>query len=274
MEFYREISLNIECAPTGYTYAVPFLVSLYDYWSNQRSRPIDKSFAADSTSWKKFRILGTLYRRAYSNLCQCRIRYVIAAGFLLAGGLITSRFHDGKESTYICPIISGLALRLHIFRLLNVFLDSLILIGAAELSRDVRTQEARRGMLVSWSYPLLVSFLALGAHDNTSNLCLQGVAIFWAITGAIIAKRTTGVGPNGFIDAHYLRSAFGQSVLVVFLLLSASQMVGFRSHLTVLIANWHRSGTMVLWGFPCWEVLSPFISRGHPRCLMDKCHIR
>lgn len=52
------------------------------------------------------------------------------------------------------------------------------------------------------------------------------MAIFWTITGAIIAKRN-GVGDNGLIDGQYFQSAFAQSTLVTLLLLSASQMVGF-----------------------------------------------
>lgn len=157
VEFYRETTLNAECAPTGYAYTIPFLVSLYDYWRNQRRRTIEKSFASDSASWGKLRILASLCRRTYSNLCQSRPRYVIASAFLLAGGLITSWFPDGRESTFICPITFGLAQRLHFFKVLDVFLDLSILIGAAELSRDAQPQEARKQTHATWGCGLLVS---------------------------------------------------------------------------------------------------------------------
>lgn len=164
--FFREITLHSECAPTGYSYAIPFLVSIYDYWRNQRYQATEKPVVTDSLRGC-FRTLFTLCRRAYFSLCQSRLRYVISAAFVLAGGLITSRFDDGKESTYICPITSGLAPRLHIFKILSVFLDSLILIGAAELSRDARPHEARKQTLVSWGYGLLVS-LHMFAMGRTS----------------------------------------------------------------------------------------------------------
>lgn len=169
VEFYRQIAYNTECASTGYTYAIPFLVSLYDYWRNQRRPAIEESATADSALHGKSQILATLYRRVYFSFCRCRLRYVISAAFLLAGGLVTSRFHDGKESTYICPIISGLAPRLQLFKLLNVVLDTLILIGAAEISRDARSQDARKQTLVSWGYGLLVSRLTHQIWRGVSN---------------------------------------------------------------------------------------------------------
>ena len=167
IEFYRQITSNTECAPVRYTYASPFLVSLYDYWRNQRRRAIDRRTAADSALHGKFQIVVALYRQAHFGLCQCRLRYFISAVFLLAGGLITSRFQDGKDSSYICPITFGLAPRLQLFKLLNVFLDSLILIGAAELSRDARPQETRKQTLFSWGYCLLVSRLASTSWRET-----------------------------------------------------------------------------------------------------------
>lgn len=165
VEFYRETSLYSECAPTGYSYAIPFVVSLYDYWRNQRHRAVEKPVVTESASRGRLRKLLALCRRAYLSLCQCRPRYVISAAFVLAGGLITSRFH-GRESTYICPIISGLAPRLHAFTVLGVFLDSLILIGAVELCRDARPHEVRKHTLVSWGYGLLVSPLTYTVHSS------------------------------------------------------------------------------------------------------------
>lgn len=220
VEFYREISLNVECAPGGYSYAIPLLVSLYDYWYNQRSRVVEKG-PIDSPSSSRLRALGTLYKRLSYSLGQCRCRYVLSADFLLIGGLITSWFSLGRQSTYICPSLSGLAPRLHVLKVLSLFIDVLILSVAAELVKEARSQEARKQALMSWGYSLLVSGISLGGIELTS----QGVAIFWAITGAIIANQTTGVGDNGFIDAQYFRSAFGQCVLITLLIASASQLV-------------------------------------------------
>jgi hypothetical protein len=77
----------------------------------------------------------------------------------MAGGLLLISFDEGRQTTYICPITSGLYPRLRVYRLLGVILDSLILIGAAELHREgTRSSDGnKKQALVSWAYSFLVS---------------------------------------------------------------------------------------------------------------------
>jgi len=100
-----------------------------------------------------------------------RIRYVIPAALLMVGGIITSSFHDGRESTYVCPIISGLGPHLRALRAFSAILDSVILIAAAEMFREgIRTPEGKRKQSpISWGYCLLVSL------DLILHLYLQSV---------------------------------------------------------------------------------------------------
>lgn len=89
----------------------------------------------------------------------------------MVGGIITSSFNDGKESTYICPFISGLGPHLRVLRVFSAILDSVILVAAAEMFRDgIRAPEGKRKQSpISWGYCLLVS-PALVLYSN-----LQGV---------------------------------------------------------------------------------------------------
>ncbi|XHF98209.1 hypothetical protein AWENTII_001774 [Aspergillus wentii] len=126
----------------------------------------------------------------------------------MVGGLMVSSFYEGRQSTYICPITSGLATGTRAFRLLSVLLDSLILIAAGELSREgTKSQEGTgKQTLRSWGYAFL------------------GVATVWTVIQLIITRKDEG---NLSFDARYLQSAFGQSFLVAVLTLSASQIVPY-----------------------------------------------
>jgi len=79
----------------------------------------------------------------------------------MVGGMITSSFHDGIESTHICPITSGLGPHLRALRAFSAILDSVILIAAAEMFREgIRTPEGKRKQSpISWGYCLLVSLV-------------------------------------------------------------------------------------------------------------------
>ena len=103
----------------------------------------------------------TSIQRAYLILCQARIRYVISAALLLAGGSVASSFNNGRQSTFICPITSGLGPYMKSARLFSVFLDSIILIAAAELCRDHgRSLDGKRkASPLPWGFCLLVSSL-------------------------------------------------------------------------------------------------------------------
>lgn len=270
VEFYRQITLNIECARAGYSYAIPLLVSLYDYWRNQRSQNVEKSFVADSPPNSKLRILITIYKRAYSKISQSRLRYVISAAFLFAGGLITSRFGDGKESTYICPIVSGLGPRLHIFQVLDVLLDSLILIGAAELSHDTRSQDTRKQTLLSWGYGLLVRIPTLYIQDKLSNLLLSGSRCILGNHRGHHSKahhRSWSQWLNRCsVPAKCVRAKCAGNIALVICFTDGTAHVLF---VRCLNANYPRSVIMVSLAFVCWLVSSPFISHGSQSCSTD-----
>lgn len=74
-------------------------------------------------------------------------------------GYSAASFYAGAQSTYICPIILRGAMRLRSLRLLNVLLDSVLLIGVAELSRNDGGFEGnrRKRALFSLGAGLIVS---------------------------------------------------------------------------------------------------------------------
>ncbi|KAJ5601099.1 hypothetical protein N7510_010633 [Penicillium lagena] len=205
IETFRRITLHTECAPATYEYAVPFAVSLYDYWRNQRSRrpsdyiPLAQSAQPQSPS------LSIPSRGFLSYLFQGRLRFVIAASLLLIGGCLASSLPAGQQSTYICPEVVGEALRLRTYKILNILLDSFLLIGIAELWREIsRMQELqRRRTLVS---------LGIG---------LFGVAFVWTIIGIFVQRHLPEHNGQLFLDAKYSRSALSQALLAVILVLSA-----------------------------------------------------
>ncbi|KAF4265572.1 hypothetical protein KXW98_001325 [Aspergillus fumigatus] len=212
VELYRQVTVKIECAPAGYAYVIPFLVSIYDYWRNRRSRSITDGSDADSEisldAW--IHQLVNTARRLYAFFCQSRMRYVISAAFLMIGGLVASEFQEGIQSTYICPISSGQYSLVRFISILNVLLDSVILIGVSELFRE--STEPREGrnthFLVSCGFGLI------------------GVAAFWTLIAIILAIRARDQN-DGFVISYYLPSTFNQSLLMTLLVLSASQLMPF-----------------------------------------------
>ncbi|KNG81319.1 capsular associated protein [Aspergillus nomiae NRRL 13137] len=206
---YHQLNHNDECAPTGYAYMIPFLIALYDYWRNQRGRPNPEWIAPEGPSNAHLRMFVTVASRAYFYLCRSRLRNVFSAVFLMTAGLLVATFDDGRQSTYICPSISGLHPRFRAYRFLSVALDTLILIGAAELCREGnRSRDGRKKQaLVSWGCGFL------------------GVAVICFIAALVLKKVTPGDG--GFVNSHYLRSAAGQGLLVTFTVLSAFQLMPF-----------------------------------------------
>ena len=133
-------------------------MALYDYWRNQRNRPVAKWSAPERPQNAHLRAIATFASRMHNFLFQSRLRYVIAAFFLLTGGYITITFSHGLESTYICPNTSSVYTRMRVFTIFSLILDSLILIGAAELaSEGSRSGDTiRKPPLASWAYSLLV----------------------------------------------------------------------------------------------------------------------
>lgn len=149
-------------------YAIPFVISIYDYWRNQRSRQVDRYVPTQRFETLPLQVAYSVSRRSFYHLTQSRFRGLIAAAFLSVGGLLASSFSAGTRSTYICPIVLHGASRLRSYRMFNLFADSVILIGITELCRigtqfdDVRRKRTLTflgaGLLVSgqlrscWEY--------------------------------------------------------------------------------------------------------------------------
>ncbi|KAE8148019.1 hypothetical protein BDV25DRAFT_23602 [Aspergillus avenaceus] len=210
LALYRQITINIECAPAGYTCAIPFLVSLYDFWRNQRGRSVQRWTSPEGPTNVYIRKIISLSSRICFYVCQSRFKNVLSAAFLLFGGLLAITFQEGSHSTYICPITSGLHPRLQAYRFLGVLLDSLILISATEIykegssSRDGRKKNA----LATWAYSLF------------------GITTVLIIT-VLIQKKVSDGDDGSLLESHFMRSSAGQGLLVTFAIVSASQMIPY-----------------------------------------------
>ncbi|KAL5052023.1 hypothetical protein BDW71DRAFT_169976 [Aspergillus fruticulosus] len=202
---FRYITDNIECASTGYTHLIPFLIAIYDFWRNQRAA--QHWIRPDGAENDLFRIPVTLASRLRFFILQSRLRYIIPAALLAISGFLVASFQDARQSTYICPKVSGMHLRLQTFRVVGLVLDCLILAGAAELSgEEIRRDGRKKQTLLSWGYGLL------------------GVVLFLA--GWVIYLTATAEAGT-FATSHYLRSAWAQAVLVTILTVSASQLLPY-----------------------------------------------
>ncbi|KAL2849182.1 hypothetical protein BJY01DRAFT_233718 [Aspergillus pseudoustus] len=240
---YQSSIINNECAPTGYTYMVPFLVAVYDSWRSQRA---PNNWAPPSGPQNAFtRIFVTIVSRTWYFTLQSRLRYVISGIFLSLSGLITASF-NGSQSSYICPIVSGQHTRQQNFRYISLLLDFLIIIGSAELfseghrSRDGKMKQA----LLPWGYGLL------------------GVALFWMPWVIYLTVKNGGGGTFG--TSHYLWSAWGQAVLVAIVTASASQ----------LIPHYGIVGLCALGGFVAnyFDLLSTIVNGQEPFPLVQSSH--
>lgn len=156
---YRSIQFVMQLTRWLAQYAIPFVISLYDYWRNQRSRQVDRYVPTQRFENLPLQVVYSVSRRSLYYLTQSRSRGLIAAAFLSIGGLLASSFSAGTRSTYVCPIVLHGASRLRSYRLFNLFADSVILIGITEICRigaqfdDVRRKRALTflgaGLLVS-----------------------------------------------------------------------------------------------------------------------------
>ncbi|KAL4887715.1 hypothetical protein BJY04DRAFT_204492 [Aspergillus karnatakaensis] len=199
---YRSVTDNNECAPPGYTYLIPFLVAIYDLWRNQRTA---QTWVRPDSSHNTFvRVLITITSRIRFFVLQSRLRYMISAALIAASGSWVASFQNGRESTYICPIVLGQHSRQGTSRIIAVILDFLLLAGAAELSGEgVRREAKRKHALLSWGYGLF------------------GVVLLWVPWVAYYTFTADG-GPT--VSSIYLRSALGQAVLATAVIVSASQL--------------------------------------------------
>ncbi|KAL4916996.1 hypothetical protein BDW62DRAFT_184790 [Aspergillus aurantiobrunneus] len=204
LALYRSITDNIECAPTGYAYLIPLFIAIHDLWRNQRA----------SVDWLRpdhvddflLPILALIASRVRHLALQSRFRYVLSAALIAASGASVASFHVGRQSTFICSVVSGQHLRQRSFKVISLVLDSLILIGAAELSGEGVHRDGRKQTLRSWGYGLL------------------GIVLFllgWVIYLTVNAEVGT------FVTSHYLRSAWGQAVLITIVMVSSSQLFSY-----------------------------------------------
>ncbi|KAL2002625.1 hypothetical protein VTN02DRAFT_6387 [Thermoascus thermophilus] len=200
IELYRQIMRHNECSSdSGFGSAIPFVVSLYDYWRNQRRRPVEKDTAPDRLLYGWIRCV----------VPRSRLRYVLSTALLMGGGFLASSFHDARDSTYICSLILGDAQRVRVLNVLCAILDTLLLIGAGELARkETRSRGGKEVQLsVLWGYGFL------------------GVAVFWAIVGLnVLISRPQDRGYILSLSSNYMRSALAQAFLLAVLIGSAVQM--------------------------------------------------
>ncbi|KAG0161503.1 hypothetical protein PDIDSM_9037 [Penicillium digitatum] len=209
IESFRQVTRNTECAPAGFAYVIPFVISLYDYWRNQRSRRVDGYVPTKRLEKLPLQVVYSVSHRSFYYLTQSRSRGLIAAAFLSVGGLLASSLLAGTRSTYICPIVSHGTSRLQSYRLFNLFADSVLLIGITELCRmGTQYDDARRKRALT--------FLGAG---------FLGLSLVWSVISYWIPDGSPDFAGQPMLDLRYSRDAFSQSVLVLILVLSAWHML-------------------------------------------------
>ncbi|CAG8298156.1 unnamed protein product [Penicillium salamii] len=209
IESFRQITRNTECAPAGYAYAIPFVVSLYDFWCNQRSRQTENYVPIQRFQKLPLQVTYSMSRRSFYYLTQSRFRGMIAAAFLSIGGLLASSLLAGTRSSYICPVVLNGASRLQSLEIFNLFVDSGLLIGIAELCRiGGQFDDARRKRALT--------FLGAG---------LLGVSFIWSVLSFWVPNSSPELAGQPMLDLEYSRGAFSQSILVLLLVVSAWNML-------------------------------------------------
>ncbi|KAJ5934141.1 hypothetical protein N7466_003688 [Penicillium verhagenii] len=248
VELFRRISLNSECAPAGYSYALPFTVSLYDYWRYRRLLPIEEYVSSHRFKSVPVQVAESIYRRCFYYLTKSHFRGVIAAALISLGGYSASSFLAGSQSTYICPLSLHAAFWMRLIGYLSLLFDSLILMGLAELFEFAERTEARRNQR---------ALMSLGAG-------LLAIAFIWTIIAIFVEQSRPEHSGQPFLDLEYTRSAFGQALLVLFFIVSAWQMLPSYGVLGITILT----GFMFIY-FPAASTLFlrqmpfPFISLPH-----------
>ncbi|KAJ5121819.1 hypothetical protein N7526_008756 [Penicillium atrosanguineum] len=248
VELFRRVTLHSECVPDGYSYAIPFVVSLYDYWRNQRSQPREEYVHLQRFQGLPVQLAYSTCRRSFHIVTQSRARGIIAATFLSMAGYMASSFTDGSQSTYVCPIVIHAAARLRIIRVLSTLIDSILLIGVADLCHIGPDHEGRRKKR---------ALVSLGAG-------LLGIALIWSIISIWITNSRPEHSGQPFLDVKYSRGALGEALLIVFLVTSAWQML---PHYGIL-------GLSILGGFMFiyFPSMSAFLFRQMPFPFISTTH--
>jgi hypothetical protein len=166
VELFRQNTLHDACARTGYSvrkekrhsgsmkqsslisllpqYAIPFFISLYGYVRYQREKTPKREAQSG-------------IRRAAHYILTGNLRYVIPASMLIMGGFLVNSLHEGRRSTYICPIVLHEARRMQVLKIISVLVDSALLLCAAESLRMKKSSGRSKSVLTYWGFALLVS---------------------------------------------------------------------------------------------------------------------
>ncbi|KAJ6144196.1 hypothetical protein N7470_008091 [Penicillium chermesinum] len=199
----------------AYKYALPFIVSVYDFWRFRRFQPPQEDSASRRFQKVHLQTAYSILRRTFHYVTKSSFRGIIAATLVSLGGYSTVSIYAGSRSTYICPAVTNGVAVFRGIAFLSMLCDSVILVGIAELFRaepEKRKQEKRK-------YSFLSERMRRINH-------LQAVGLIWAVIGAFVQNSRSEHDNQLFLDAEFTRSAFGQTVLVVLSIISAWQMVG------------------------------------------------
>lgn len=212
---------------TMHQYAIPLIVSLYDYWRNQRLRPRESYVPLQRSQGSSLQATRSIFRQSLHYLTKSPFRGVVAAGLVSIAGYAASSLTSGSQSTYVCPIILHGAAHLRTFRFINLLVDSALLIGVADLWRsDIENEEKRKQRtLISLGAGLLVSGCSSEYEPDPSNRPQQGIAVLWTIIAFFVRNSRPEHTGQPFLDGKFARSALGEALLAVILVLSAWQMV-------------------------------------------------
>ncbi|CEJ54018.1 hypothetical protein PMG11_00344 [Penicillium brasilianum] len=248
VELFRRVTLHNECSPAGYAYAIPFLISLYDYWRHQKPRSRAGYSPLQPSQNLSSNVALSLCRRGLHNLTQSQFRGVFAAALISISGYAASSLLAGSQSTYICPIVLSGAARLRAMKVASVVIDTILLIVVAELCRNGTGNEVCRKKQ---------TLVSIGAG-------LMLVAVIWIIIGHFVRNSRPEHSGQPFLEAKYSRSAFGQAILVIIFVLSSWQLLAHFGILGLSIF-----GGFVFVFFPALSTLLfeqmpfPYISQAH-----------
>lgn len=153
--------------------AIPFLISLRDYFRKQRHQPAGDSLPLVESTSAPRRVLRLSYQRFHHGLPHSRQWYLISTALLAFGGLLVSSFDNGRASTYICPLVSGNYWRIPLFRAISVLLDTALVIGIANTYNEwVQSSEQERRVIArQWGKLLLVSHTSkIMLHNRSTSI--------------------------------------------------------------------------------------------------------
>lgn len=220
-------SVNAQLLINLYQYAIPFIVSIYDFWRDRRFQPTAEYNVSHRFQKIPVQAAYSTLRRAFYIMTQSRIRGIFAAALVSIGGYTSAFIYAGSHSTYICATVTHGAGVIRGLALLSMLSDTIILIGIVELCRvDAEKLEARKkNVLMSLGAGLLVSSSTWLSLEYFLIYHLQAVGFIWVFIGMFVQNTRSENENQLFLDAEYTRSAFGQAIFVVLCVISAWQMV-------------------------------------------------